>query len=419
MDLYSKPASPILSCIPTECLLVVNSFLCMTDLVCLLTTNLKTLRRLDERSPKGSLADLVFKDELARVHSHCRQFGSSMLADAKEILGDFAGALFSIRYSKYQGLWSWPKVTRGGILTCYWDSKALRLTATVMEPQIGLRTELGTYMDGVTGFSSEEVWSISLDGAEKFGGDDGDEGIVRFAETSRASVYEAACPTHQQTLSITLPISGRFKRMWVRRMIEKLPDSKLGKGAKGRPFVCDRIGNFLNPVKEGEIEFEGLYMGEYGPHGPELIDIRGIAGGGCVGLKITGDPNVPAGKLTFRTVPGPFLPCEDTSKNPFSKRNCSCMFACDCNSARWEGCTFLGKYKILAKTAGTNYSNPQESGGTLFVAKTGTGEWSLLLRFEEAFRSSISLKKFEALPGRMFNDKETVATGMTHDIPTF
>ena len=108
-------------------------------------------------------------------------------------------------------------------LTCYWDSKALRLTATVMEPQIGLRTELGTYMDGVTGFSSEEVWSISLDGAEKFGGDDGDEGIVRFAETSRASVYETACPTHQQTLSITLPISGRFKRMWVRRMIEKLP----------------------------------------------------------------------------------------------------------------------------------------------------------------------------------------------------
>ena len=53
MDLYSKPASPILSCIPTECLLVVNSFLRMTDLVCLLTTNLKTLRRLDERSPKG------------------------------------------------------------------------------------------------------------------------------------------------------------------------------------------------------------------------------------------------------------------------------------------------------------------------------------------------------------------------------
>ena len=38
-----------------------------------------------------------------------------MLADAKEILGDFAGALFSIRYSKYQGLWSWPKVTRGGM----------------------------------------------------------------------------------------------------------------------------------------------------------------------------------------------------------------------------------------------------------------------------------------------------------------
>ena len=57
----------------------------------------------------------MFKDELARVHSHCRQFGSSMLADAKEILGDFAGALFSIRYSKYQGLWSWPKVTRGGM----------------------------------------------------------------------------------------------------------------------------------------------------------------------------------------------------------------------------------------------------------------------------------------------------------------
>lgn len=44
---------------------------------------------------------------------------------------------------------------------------------------------------------------------------------------------------------------------------------------------------------------EGFWIGDYGPHGPELIDVRRTAGGGFVAVKLTGDENVPAGQATF------------------------------------------------------------------------------------------------------------------------
>ena len=158
MDLFAAPVSPLLSQIPTVCLMHASSYLPVRDLTRLLTTNLATLKKLDnKKGEKQSLADLVLKEELTKALGYHGQFKSNMLEDAKEILGDFAGILFTIRFCKFQGLWSWPKVVRGGVMTCFWDSKHFKLSAAVMEPQIGLRTELGTYMDGVTGFSS---WGV-------------------------------------------------------------------------------------------------------------------------------------------------------------------------------------------------------------------------------------------------------------------
>ncbi|GMH35156.1 hypothetical protein BSKO_03024 [Bryopsis sp. KO-2023] len=50
--------------------------------------------------------------------------------------------------------------------------------------------------------------------------------------------------------------------------------------------------------------FSGLYLGAFGPHGPELLLVRRTRCGEDVdmveGLKLTGDPNVPAGEVSFR-----------------------------------------------------------------------------------------------------------------------
>ncbi|KAG2442983.1 hypothetical protein HXX76_003056 [Chlamydomonas incerta] len=53
--------------------------------------------------------------------------------------------------------------------------------------------------------------------------------------------------------------------------------------------------------------FCGLYLGAFGPHGPELIQLsRGLQDGEEVvsAVKVTGDPNVPAGEVSFRAKVG-------------------------------------------------------------------------------------------------------------------
>ncbi|GFR41394.1 hypothetical protein Agub_g2035 [Astrephomene gubernaculifera] len=53
--------------------------------------------------------------------------------------------------------------------------------------------------------------------------------------------------------------------------------------------------------------FCGLYLGAFGPHGPELLQLSRVVQDGeeeVVGTKVTGDPNVPAGELSFRAKVG-------------------------------------------------------------------------------------------------------------------
>ena len=49
--------------------------------------------------------------------------------------------------------------------------------------------------------------------------------------------------------------------------------------------------------------FQGLYLGSFGPHGPEIIEIKRVRLDGqewVQGVKITGDINVPAGEVSFK-----------------------------------------------------------------------------------------------------------------------
>jgi len=56
------------------------------------------------------------------------------------------------------------------------------------------------------------------------------------------------------------------------------------------------LGQVGNPIREG------LFKGDYGPHGVELIHLQVPDSGvnGLTGLKVTGDPNVPFDKISFR-----------------------------------------------------------------------------------------------------------------------
>ena len=49
--------------------------------------------------------------------------------------------------------------------------------------------------------------------------------------------------------------------------------------------------------------FQGLYLGSFGPHGPEILEIKRVKLDGqewVHGVKITGDINVPAGEMSFK-----------------------------------------------------------------------------------------------------------------------
>jgi hypothetical protein len=76
------------------------------------------------------------------------------------------------------------------------------------------------------------------------------------------------------------------------------PLSELVMGLKGRVEYAR-----LAPPAAPTDPFDGVYLGTFGPHGPELLRVARSEVGGeewVLGTKLTGDPNVPAGKVSFR-----------------------------------------------------------------------------------------------------------------------
>lgn len=78
---------------------------------------------------------------------------------------------------------------------------------------------------------------------------------------------------------------------------QKLRHSSPSHSYKRIPQDCSKVTDPLS----------GLYLGSFGPHGPELLNLtRTVVDGEEMveAMKLTGDANVPAGSVSFRAKTG-------------------------------------------------------------------------------------------------------------------
>ncbi|GFH06863.1 DUF3506 domain-containing protein [Haematococcus lacustris] len=101
--------------------------------------------------------------------------------------------------------------------------------------------------------------------------------------------------------------------------------------------------------------FSGLFLGSFGPHGPELLQLqRGVWDGeeAVLATKLTGDVNVPAGVMSFRAKVG--------RKHKLSARD-----------VYPEELGAIARYKGEGKVAQKGYSQPAWVDGELLVFGPG------------------------------------------------
>ncbi|GMH76141.1 hypothetical protein TrRE_jg6978, partial [Triparma retinervis] len=194
----------------------------------------------------------------------------------------------------------------------------------------------------------------------------------------------------------------------------------------------------------------GIFYGDYGPHGPEIISVslnsasslavettdevqgwvpnfdfvgegRGERRLSLTALKITGDPNVPSGRLTFASV-DKIETFGEKDKGRFHS-SCDCAFECDCWVLGDEGYAVEGCVSGYGKTAMSSprvYTNPcwgtakmyilrqrceggerermrDGRGGTIAMMRTEEEDnhWACLLKFEGDMKTSFVLREFD------------------------
>lgn len=110
---------------------------------------------------------------------------------------------------------------------------------------------------------------------------------------------------------------------------------------------------------------EGLWTGVYGPHGMEILSVR-CSGDEIVARKVTGDPNVPCGEITFSAR----ISSKNTEEaqqlwraatNNFLAISDDTMGAAD--GPPTATCMFYGRGRV----AEHNFKHPQWIPGKLFI----------------------------------------------------
>jgi len=147
---------------------------------------------------------------------------------------------------------------------------------------------------------------------------------------------------------------------------------------------------------------QGLWRGAYGPHGIEFMTIS-LANlisdrfTEIIGLKVTGDPNVPCGELAFRAPLNRDDARATSRQNTPQTYHCACSFACDCPTSGKEGGVLVrARYDMLALAAEHDFVNP--SWNTGYVAALPDGSGDVLLVWKGLFSIRFSRVRPEDLP---------------------
>lgn len=102
---------------------------------------------------------------------------------------------------------------------------------------------------------------------------------------------------------------------------------------------------------------DGLWVGKYGDHGYEMVNITYI-GDTLIAYKATGDRNVPKGEISFKVDLNPNVADPKQSLEPVELG--------DFASKQW-GTKFLSRYAGRGQVAAEGYSNPQFIEGQLIM----------------------------------------------------
>uniref|UniRef100_A0A7S0E6W5 F-box domain-containing protein n=1 Tax=Hanusia phi TaxID=3032 RepID=A0A7S0E6W5_9CRYP len=172
----------------------------------------------------------------------------------------------------------------------------------------------------------------------------------------------------------------------------------------GALMLCKNSSTVPRPVIKDPSDFDprelqGLWRGAYGPHGTELIcvsvcNLISSRFTELVGLKCTGDPNVPSGELTFRAPLNCDAPLVSDASNPGmlpvpgmpnglrKMYHCTCSFHCDCprtcRGSRDDAIPVKAVYDGLALVAEHGFVNPTWNSGMVVVLDDNSGDMLLV-----------------------------------------
>jgi len=113
-----------------------------------------------------------------------------------------------------------------------------------------------------------------------------------------------------------------------------------------------------------QFNFEGLWIGKYGDHGFEMINITYV-GDIMIAKKVTGDKNVPAGEITFQVDLSPPPTLSDSSLRPVSKPLENIILSEDA-AKRW-GTSQIARYQGLGQVAEEGFASHQWVDGQMVI----------------------------------------------------
>lgn len=308
-------------------------------------------------SLSGQDADLgVWKP---RVHALLRRIDTDYLAPAADAATHEQRFAFLRRHASLAGEYLWPLPVHGGVVRVkVLDADAIVATLT-MRPRVRLGERYVTV----------PLFEITRDEGSR-------SKLTLSEQLGDARAYAVERTDEKLRLRCRKPSLLQSPLAFMRSLAQpSIACSALPTEPMATPGLA-------------ALKLEPYFFGDYGPHGTELLHVNWgalqvqrhslplLAEGvthGLRGLKVCGDPNVPAGRCSFAAW-GDLLSADEAMALQPRAGACSCMYACECfrsdELAPADG-SFPPRIEVVggmvgtAKTAMTGYRAPEDNPGRI------------------------------------------------------